>query len=95
MGFFHHHPSIFALGLCLFFTAFNVLEAGLPSLITQIVGKDLRGTTMGVYSSLQFLGLFLGGFLGGFLDNYYGLSAILLLCFILALIWFIICWLLF
>ena len=88
---FYYHKIAFIIALTLFFAAFNVLEAGLPSLITQFVKQDLRGTAMGVYSTLQFLGLFLGGVLGGLLGDYFELNGIIALCFILALIWFIIC----
>lgn len=87
--FFQSNIIIFFLALCLFFIAFNVFEAGLPSLITQYVGPDLRGSAMGLYSSLQFLGLFLGGLLGGLVDSHFGLNAVVVLCFLLALFWFI------
>src|SRR3569832_2706979 len=55
--------SIF--GLLLFFIAFNLLEATLPSLIAKITPPDKKGTAMGVYSSSQFFGAFCGGARGG------------------------------
>jgi MFS family permease len=54
-------------GLLLFFIAFNLLEATLPSLIAKMAPPDKKGTAMGVYSSSQFLGAFCGGALGGWL----------------------------
>ena len=48
-----------------FFSAFNVMEASLPSLITKVAPPDAKGTAMGIYSSLQFLGIFAGGVVGG------------------------------
>lgn len=56
-----------ALFLLLFFTAFNLLEASLPSLVAKQSPTDRKGTAMGVYSSSQFLGIFVGGVLGGYL----------------------------
>jgi MFS family permease len=67
-----------ALVLWLFFTAFNLLEAGLPALVSQFAPPALKGTAMGVYSSAQFLGLFMGGWIGGKLDNLYGAQAVFL-----------------
>jgi predicted MFS family arabinose efflux permease len=37
----------------------------------------LRGTAIGVYSSIQFLGIFLGGAVGGILAHSLGLAAVL------------------
>lgn len=74
--------------LCLFFVAFNVLEASLPSLVSKQVGPKKRGTALGLFSALQFLGLFLGGMIVGELDSRGGLVAVLLFCVILAFIWF-------
>jgi MFS family permease len=86
--FFH---SLLGLSLCmtLFFTAFNVLEASLPSLISKNVAGEAKGTALGIFSALQFLGLFLGGFFGGLLDSLGGLVAVISFCVILALIWFV------
>lgn len=52
-------------GLFLFFFAFNLLEAQLPSLVSKQTFAGGRGTAMGVYSTCQFLGIFTGGALGG------------------------------
>ena len=49
------------LSMLLFFAAFNLLEASLPSLVTKITAPDIKGTSMGVFSSSQFLGAFTGG----------------------------------
>lgn len=71
------------LGLWLFFTLFNVMEASLPSLVAKMAPVQNRGTAMGVFSSSQFLGIFLGGILGGGLFGY-GVSYIFLGCALLA-----------
>ena len=47
-----------AAALLVFFTSFNVLEATLPSMISKIAPLAAKGTAMGVYSSVQFLGAF-------------------------------------
>jgi MFS family permease len=54
-------------GLVLFFIAFNLLEALLPSLLSKIAPVGSKATAMGVYSSAQFLGAFFGGVSGGLL----------------------------
>ncbi len=51
--------------LVLYFTAFNVLEATLPSLVARIAPPHSKGSAMGVYATSQFLGAFLGGAAGG------------------------------
>ena len=73
--------------LFVFFTAFNLLEAMLPSLISQVAPADCRGTAMGFYSSAQFAGVFLGGSLGGVLHGLYGLHAIFLISAAGAVLW--------
>jgi MFS family permease len=73
--------------LVVFFSAFNVMEATLPSLITKVAPPDVKGTAMGVYSSLQFFGIFVGGVIGGFAHQHGGGAAIFALTTALALIW--------
>ena len=75
-------------GLMLFFIAFNVLEATLPSLVAKVVSPDNKGTAMGVYSSSQFIGAFFGGSLGGWLYGAHGLEAVFLMCALVAVVWF-------
>lgn len=77
------------LGLFIFFTAFNVLEASLPSLVAKMVSPDNKGTAMGVYSSSQFIGAFFGGVLGGWLHGVSGFEAVFGLCAGLAVVWFL------
>ena len=52
-------------GLGLFFIAFNVLEALLPSWLSKSAPIQSKATAMGVNSSSQFLGAFFGGMIGG------------------------------
>ncbi len=76
-----------ALLLTLFFVAFNVLEATQPSWISRIAPAHAKGTALGIYGTLQSVGLFLGGVLGGWLGQHYGAGAVSLVCGALALLW--------
>ncbi|MFY0992151.1 MFS transporter [Halomonas sp. C05BenzN] len=75
--------------LLLFFIAFNLLEATLPSMLSKLAPAGAKGTAMGIYSTSQFLGAFLGGVLGGFLAQEWGLSAVFLGCTLLGLAWLV------
>jgi len=75
------------IGTVVFFTAFNLLEASLPSLISKVSPAGGKGTAMGVYSTSQFLGSALGGILGGWMFQHGGLSVVFLGCAGLAAIW--------
>jgi MFS family permease len=52
-------------GLGIFFIAFNVMEALLPSWLSKVAPIQSKATAMGVNASSQFLGAFFGGTLGG------------------------------
>jgi MFS family permease len=62
--------------LFLFFLAFNLLEATLPSLVSKIAPAGSKGTAIGVYNSFQFLGLFMGGAIGGFFAQHVNNAAV-------------------
>ena len=76
-----------ALALLMFFTAFNILEASLPSLISKIAPLASKGTAMGVFSSMQFLGAFVGASVGGLLLQYVGGNAVFVFATVLLLLW--------
>lgn len=78
-----------AFALLVFFAAFNLLEASLPSLISKIAPVGAKGTAIGVYSSTQFLGAFVGASAGGYLFEHYGPYAMSAMCGLLLLIWLI------
>jgi MFS family permease len=73
--------------LVVFFSAFNVMEATLPSLITKTAPADAKGTATGIYSSLQFLGIFAGGIIGGFAQQRWGDAGVFAITAALALVW--------
>lgn len=86
------YDSLFTIVVVLFafFTAFNVLEASLPSLVAKISPPDKKGTSMGVYSSSQFFGAFLGGMIGGWVFEHYHFVGVFSLCSLLAAVWFLV-----
>lgn len=73
--------GVFAMA---FFLAFNLLEAAMPSVVSQMAGSSGRGQKMGLYTTFQFLGAFAGGLGGGWLLGASGdavtLSAAGMLC---------------
>jgi predicted MFS family arabinose efflux permease len=73
--------------LVIFFSGFNVMEASLPSLITKVAPPDAKGTAMGLYSSLQFLGIFAGGVIGGWANQTGGTVGVFAVTAALALLW--------
>jgi MFS family permease len=78
---------VLPVALTVFFAAFNVLEASLPSLISRTAPRGAKGTAMGLYSSLQFLGIFAGGALGGWANQHAGSSGVFAVTGAAALVW--------
>ncbi len=76
--------------LWLFFTAFNILEASLPSLMSKLSPLANKGTAMGLYSSAQFIGAFIGGASGGLIYSQFNLSGVFIAAALLTLVWLII-----
>lgn len=73
--------------LTLFFVAFNILEATQPSWISRVAPASSKGTALGIYNTLQSIGLFLGGALGGWIAKHHGPGAVNLFCAALAVGW--------
>ena len=84
--------SLLGIGaaILVFFIAFNILEASLPSLVSKMAPAAAKGAAIGVYSSFQFLGAFVGGDRGGWLHQHYGASAVFAGAAALTGIWFLI-----
>ncbi|MFQ3345522.1 MAG: putative MFS family arabinose efflux permease [Porticoccaceae bacterium] len=84
-------PIMTPMLLLIFFTAFNLLEASLPSWMSKSCPVGNRGTAMGIYSTSQFLGAFFGGLLGGWSLQTLGVNGLfMVISFILAL-WWLVC----
>ena len=75
--------------LFLFFIAFNILEAMLPSLVSRVAPPAGKGAALGVYNTTQALGLAAGGALGGFLVKTYGASMVFTFGAAMMFLWFI------
>jgi MFS family permease len=80
---------IFLSGLFIFFMAFNLLEATLPSLVSKLAPAGAKGTAIGIYSTSQFLGAFLGGISGGMIAHYFGYAGVFWLTACLTILWII------
>ncbi len=89
MGSVHLSGWVILAWMIVFFTAFNVLEASLPSMVAKFAPADKKGTAMGVYSSAQFLGAFAGGLLGGWVFDAFGLETVFQMCGVLAIVWWL------
>lgn len=76
-----------AAALLVFFGAFNLLEATLPSLLSRLCDPALRGAGMGTFSSAQFLGAFAGGVLGGVAQARFGNTGVFVGAAVLCLGW--------
>ena len=73
--------------LWLFFTAFNILEASLPSMMSKLSPLENKGTALGIYSTAQFLGAFIGGAAGGFLYGHFDVTGVFIAGAVITLIW--------
>ncbi len=79
-------PALVA-GLLLFFAAFNLLEATLPSMISKRAPAGAKGTAIGIYGAVQYIGTFVGAASGGWLSQHYATPAVFGFCGILAVVW--------
>jgi MFS family permease len=70
----------FAVLLLVFFSAFNVLEAAVPSMVSRLAPADVKGTALGIYNTVQALGLFAGGAIGGWASSRFGGAAVFVMC---------------
>ncbi len=75
------------VALVLYFGGFNFLEAGLPARLSVLASSDVRGASLGVFSSAQFLGVFVGGLLGGRFLGQNRPGDVFFVCALLAAIW--------
>ena len=87
-------PGLWTLGVVMFFffMAFNLIEASQPSLISRLAPAQARGAALGVYNTLQSLGLFAGGALGGWLLKGWGPAAVLSGTSALVALWLLLGW---
>jgi predicted MFS family arabinose efflux permease len=79
-----------AFWLMLFFVAFNILEATLPSLVSRTAPPAAKGAALGVYNTTQAIGLFIGGAAGGYVAQNFGDNVVFAACAGLALVWLVV-----
>lgn len=92
LGFWQFLQQPFALVSLLFafFVAFNILEASQPSLVSRIAPPAAKGAALGVYNTLQAIGLFCGGAVGGWIKQNFSGSSVFIVCAIMTVLWLII-----
>ncbi|MBV8157163.1 MAG: MFS transporter [Dyella sp.] len=81
------HLAALGVAAAVFFSAFNLLEAALPSLVSRLAPSHLRGAAMGAYSTSQFLGAFVGGAVGGIALGRLGTDGVFLCAAAMTLLW--------
>ena len=86
--------SLTAMGawLFVFFCGFNVLEASQPSQASRLAPPAVRATVLGIYNTLQSLGIFVGGAAGGLLSKKIGVVGLFGLNAALLLVWLLAAW---
>ena len=82
-------PLLTPIMLLLFFAAFNLLEASLPSWLSKVCPAGRKGTAMGIYSTCQFFGAFVGGVLGGWSVQQLGVDSLFLLLGAIGFVWWL------
>jgi MFS family permease len=82
-------PVTLIVLLVLFFSAFTLLEATLPALVSRLAPGELKGTALGAYSTSQFFGAFLGGIMGGWVHGRFGPLAVFGCCSVLTVLWLV------
>jgi MFS family permease len=89
-----HAPNIWFLEILLFcfFCGFNILEASQPSLASKIAPLQARGSTLGIYNTLQSLGIFTGAAAGGWVAKLIGPEGLFASASALLLLWIFVSW---
>ncbi len=87
----HQSVAGLVIGMFIYFVAFNVLEASLPSLVSRLAPAADKGTAMGAYSTSQFFGVFCGGISGGMMYGAFGVSGVFAFSSGMALLWLLAC----
>lgn len=85
-----NHFWTLVVGVQLFFFAFNLMEAILPSLISKESPAGYKGTAMGIYSTSQFIGVAIGGSMGGWLFGQFDAQTVFLAGAIVAAVWLLV-----
>ena len=76
-------------GLFVFFAAFNLLEALLPSLVSRIAPPAAKGAALGVFNTAQSIGAATGSAIGGAIALHFGAVGVYMSCVVLAIVWWL------
>ena len=87
LTFFGFSVATVFIALLLYFAGFNFLEAGLPARLSVLADDEVRGASLGVFSSAQFLGAVIGGLVGGRFLGHGRPTDVFFVCALLAGIW--------
>lgn len=82
----HAQLTVF-VALAVFFAGFNFLEAGLPARLSIQAQGEVRGASLGVFASSQFLGAFAGGLFGGRFLASGDAHSVFIVCALTSLVW--------
>lgn len=88
IAFYTTNIFLFIMGLQLFLLGFTLIEVILPFLVSRKYFKH-KGTAMGVYSSVQFLGIAIGGSGGGWLHQI-NTNILFIVGIIISIIWLLV-----
>ncbi len=75
------------VALVIYFAGFNFLEAALPARLSVLADDEVRGASLGVFSSAQFLGAFIGGLVGGRFLGHGRPTDVFFVCALMAGLW--------
>ena len=87
LAFASHALATIFVALAVFFAGFNFLEAGLPARLSIQAQGEVRGASLGAFSSAQFLGAFAGGLLGGRFLTDANPGSVFVICALISGIW--------
>jgi MFS family permease len=87
LAFFGVSYWIILAALAVFFAGFNFLEAGLPARLSILAHGPVRGASLGVFSSFQFLGAFAGGMIGGWFLSFGHAQDVFIACAVMTGFW--------
>ncbi|MGW8168434.1 MAG: MFS transporter [Sulfurovaceae bacterium] len=87
MGF-GQSPTVFIVGVVLFFIGFNMFEPLLQSFVSKYAKIHQKGAALGVANTFAYVGIFLGGLLGGWMMQSFDRATLAILVIILCIAWF-------
>ena len=87
MGF-STNPTVFIIGVALFFIGFNMFEPLLQSFVSKFAKVHQKGAALGVANSFAYFGAFLGGITGGYFMHCFDRSILALFVIALCVFWF-------